>query len=131
MIGGVVPPDYEALSREWSDDEESLVGWQQLRHALGGRVGWWFLDPREYTDYDDGPMWCFGLSGESRLGVTPFGDRFAVYVVDSEDEVVLDAVGELVAWLDEYEHEHEGISPGLSQLLEDPLGRNSENWRDR
>jgi hypothetical protein len=126
MMESVVPEDYEALCRDWTDGPGGIDGWRELLHALGGRVGWWFVDPRVYEDYDGGPMWCFGPPEDCQLSVVAISDQFALYVADTAEEVELDAIGDLVAWLDESEHQYEGISPSLSQMLDQQLGRRGD-----
>ncbi len=117
MMEGVVPPDYDALCEKWSEDGDAIDAWRDLRNALGGRMGWWFLDPRALQGYDGGPLWCFGDGGESRLCLMPVEGEFVLYVAATDEEEIFNEVGEVVAWLDENERHHEGLSPVLDQLL--------------
>ncbi|MDP9075426.1 MAG: hypothetical protein M3N98_14935 [Actinomycetota bacterium] len=127
MMESVVPEDYEALCRDWTDPT-SVAGWLLLNYALGGRVGWWFMDPRLYQDYEGGPVWCFGEATDPQLSLVAVADRFELYVADTDEEVAFDAIGDVVAWLDEYEREYEGISPGLNELLQG-RGQGRAEWR--
>jgi hypothetical protein len=122
MLEGVVPFDYDNLCRRWSDDDEACEGWRELRVALGNRNGWWFLDPRRLAGFDGGPMWCFGPQQQAQLCVTPVGHSFEVYVADSDEEIVLELIGDVVAWLDANEP-HDVLSPMLQHFLNrDPNG---------
>ena len=117
MLDGVVPTDYDALCRQWSDDQAAGEGWKELRVALGGRSGWWFLDPRQLEGFDGGPMWCFGQRSQAKLCVTPFGQGFEIYDTDADQEMSFDLIGDLVAWIDDHEPDAD-LSPMLQQFLD-------------
>jgi hypothetical protein len=126
MLEGVVPQDYEVLCKKWSDDDDTLSAWRELRLALGGRAGWWFLDPRFLSGYDGGPVWCFGDAAEPRLCLSPLDAGFGLYIADTDEELMFDDVTQVVEWLDANQSDHEGLSPVLDQLMSDRFAPMSE-----
>ncbi len=129
MMEGVVPQDYDALCRKWSDDDEAVSGWRELRLALGNRPGWWFLDPRALTGYDGGPLWCFGDQADASLCLSPVETGFGLYVADTDEEMTFDEVTAVVEWLDRDEAKHEALSPVLDQLLSGDFGHSTDSRR--
>jgi hypothetical protein len=88
--------DVERLAR---DNAERLAG------LLDDREGWWFLERDR-----EPPCWCFGQDGAARLVITPEPDGFLMFIYDRVSWVIPRL--ELVeAWLDEHEHEYEGLTP--------------------
>jgi hypothetical protein len=81
----------------------------RLAALLRDRKGWWILWE------DDAPHWCCGLHGAARLLITPEPDGFLMFIYDRESWVIPRL--ELVeAWLDEHEHEYEGLTPMQVEL---------------
>ncbi|HXZ61115.1 MAG TPA: hypothetical protein VEG62_00135 [Acidimicrobiales bacterium] len=69
---------------------------KQIVELLQGRPGW-RLEPR--TTPGASPLWCFVVDGEIQFSVTAEEDLIRLYVMATDEEVVLRGVDELTAWL--------------------------------
>jgi len=68
----------------------------ELSDLFGRRPGW-RLEPR--TTPGATPLWCFVAGGEVVLSVTSDEGLIRLYVMATDEEVVLADAGELTAWL--------------------------------
>ena len=75
---------------------------RKLAGLLEGRQDW-----RPETQ-DREQQWHFGVSGASRLIITPEPDGFRMYRADQDVSWVIPRVEAVAAWLGEHEHEHAG-----------------------
>jgi len=75
---------------------------RKLAGLLEDRQGW-----RPETQ-DGEQQWHFGVSGASRLVITPEPDGFLMYRADQDMSWVIPRVEAVAAWLGEHEHEHAG-----------------------
>jgi hypothetical protein len=97
------PEGYRRSLDEWPDGLADFDMWLQLGGLLGGRPGWRF-DPGD--DVATPPVWSFVDGGITRLTLSPSEEEFVLYIVDQDDEHILDTVAEVADWLDEHEQEH-------------------------
>jgi hypothetical protein len=92
--------EFEYLEREQRPhvsgraDKDGL--WKQLDQLLQRRPGWRF---QAIASPGAPPVWCFGAEGAFELSVTVSKDLICIYEVESDHEVRLEDIGELVAWL--------------------------------
>jgi hypothetical protein len=63
---------------------------------LGGRPGW-RLEPR--TTPGASPVWCYVVAGQIEFSVAVEDGVIRLYVMDTDQEVVLADADELTAWL--------------------------------
>ncbi len=68
----------------------------EVSDLLGRRPGW-RLEPR--TTPGASPLWCFVDGGEVEFSVTAEGEGILLYVMETDEEVVLKDAQELTAWL--------------------------------
>lgn len=122
------PEDYEARCSEWARSPEDVHVWVGLGRILGGRVEWYFVEP---TGTPAEAMWCFGLAGEARLVATADRGRCCLYVHDRDREEFFDGPSDFNRWLDEHEHEYEGLSPLGQELFGHLLPGQVDEWRER
>jgi hypothetical protein len=109
--------------------------WLELEQILGHRemLGWRF----EVINPDRKPeaTWSLGLEGANRLIVEPLiavDGVEGVYVFDSDhdEERRFLSIQAFVTWLDEHEHEYEGLTNLQKRLLDDLLEINRKRWRE-
>ncbi len=62
-------------------------------------------------------MWCFGALDQAKLCITPLGRTFEIYVAEHDEEVILDLIGDVVAWIDGHEPDDD-LSPDLRRFLQ-------------
>jgi hypothetical protein len=80
-----------------------LLAWRP--GLLRDREGWWFS-----TQDREPPRRCFGRDNAARLVITPEPDGFLMFIHDKKS-CVIPGLDDVKAWLDEHEHEYEGLTP--------------------
>jgi hypothetical protein len=98
--------------------------------VLRPREGWYFVVDEDAGEWSSPLAWCFGLAGECRLAVTIRAPFIQLYVHDRDEEIPFDTPEELIGWLNENEHQWEGLSPLGQQLMDHLLPGQVERWRD-
>jgi hypothetical protein len=71
--------------------------WDQLRQLFDGRRDW-KLEPQSTPGVL--PVWCLRIEGDRVLSVGVVDGAFSVYLIDRDQEIMLDAIVELATWLD-------------------------------
>jgi hypothetical protein len=71
----------------------------EVVELLRGRPGW-RLEPR--TTPGASPVWCYVVGGEIEFSVAVEDGVIRLYVMDTDQEVVLAGTDELITWLKTY-----------------------------
>ena len=93
--------------------------WRDLGRLFQGRPSW---SLQAMSSPGSPPAWCCSLSGEVELSVTVEEGLFRVYVMETDQDVSLASIDELVAWLNEHK---DGILGDRQPGIVDRLKRGS------
>lgn len=113
----------------------AIKTWVELEQVLANRemLGWRF----EVINPDRKPeaTWSLGLQGANRLIVEPLiavDGVGGVYVFDSDhdEERRFPSIQAFVSWLNQHEHEYEGLTNLQKQLLDDLFEINRKKWSE-
>ncbi|MHB1783173.1 MAG: hypothetical protein ACYCTE_10905 [Acidimicrobiales bacterium] len=74
----------------------AVGAWKQVVQLLERRPGW-HLQARPSPGAP--PAWCYGSASEVELTVTVERDAIRLYLVQTDEDVELESVSDLVAWL--------------------------------
>ncbi len=74
----------------------AVEAWKQVVQLLERRPGWHL---QATPSPGAPPVWCFGPASEVELTVTVERDAIRLYVVQTDEDVDLESVSDLVAWL--------------------------------
>ena len=108
------------LAGAYSDGRMSKKSRQQrneLVDLVKGRPGW-RLEPR--TTPGASPLWCFVANGEIEFSVSVDDGALHLYVMATDQEIVLQSADELTAWLETHRPEslsERQVGPGAKARM--------------
>jgi hypothetical protein len=101
---------------------DPLDGWRQLEALLRDRPHW-------RLEHDaEGPMWCFGEDGASRIVIGFDIDRFVIYSANTDEDSDVPTIDDVNEWLERHESEHSGFTDHQKELGGYLLASEAEEW---